>query len=406
MHRRLVRVSLVLIMLATVIGAVLSLLQTQRQIDDDQRVEQLFVASTSALTVGLAELRAAQHAYVAAGQDPGQWVEQVSARMADITSGLRTLTQLARTTPAIEALEEAGALMERFERVDTLVRENTEADHNLMASDLIFTDGFELATLVRRQLELARTAEQEGHGWSREQQRQKQAVALAAWIVTIVAVTLLLLPVRAARRAAGPPGTGEKAVEATVSEANAPPIEASKPGDPTPAITSASPHHAELHRAAELCTDLGRLASTDQLPPLLERTADLLHATGLIVWVRDTSGTGLRPAVAHGYSDETLARLGSIACSSDNAAAEAFRTRQLQIVPVDGAGRGALVAPMLGPHDCIGVISAEVKAGWESSADVQATASILAAQFATVVDADPLNAIDHSIDLEAGRAQQ
>ena len=394
--------SVVLIMLAAVTGSVYKLFQTQQQIDNGREVEQAFVAGASVLAVSLSDLRAAQQAYVATGQNSGYWIEKVSAGMTDVSVAFGRLEQLALTTTATEALAEARVLLKRLGHVDTLAREHTAAGQYLMASDLIFTDGLELATLVTRQLELARTAEQQVHTQSRLQQRQYHMLALAALVTTTIVVTFLLFP--AGVRPAPDPANEEvqsgdldttdtefQDTHAAIAEPRAPPSES--------AVAVALPHHAELQRAAELCTDLGQLTSAERLPRLVERAAELLHASGLIVWVRDASGTGLRPAVAHGYSGATLAKLGSVACSSDNAAATAYRTRQLQVVPVDGTTRGALVVPLLGPDDCIGVISAEVKAGWESSADVQATAAILAAQFATVVSADPVG------EIESERAQ-
>lgn len=402
MHRRLVRVSLVLIMLAVTAGAVYNLFQIQQQIEDDREVERAFVSRAALLSVEVTDLRAAQHAYVAAGQDPGYWVKKGAARMTDIAGGLQTLTQLAQADPTTEVLEEARSLMERLARVDSLAREHTTSRQDLMASDLIFTDGLEISTLVTRQLDLAQIREREAYTRSHEQHRKGQMVALAGSIATGLVVALLLVPVPAApRQTQDLERSKDSDPSALVApDAVAPPARPTAPSDTD--VVIASPHHEELQWAAELCTDLGRLTDPEQLPPLLDRAAKLLHASGIIVWVRDASGTGLRPAIAHGYSDDVLAQLGSVACSSDNAAASAYRTRRLQVVPVGSDSRGALVAPLLGPDECIGVIAAEVRAGWESSADVQATAAILAAQFATVVTADP--GVENA--LEAERAQQ
>lgn len=402
MHRRLVRVGLVLITLVVAAVTLYQLFRTQQEIDDQLERERLFSASASALAVRLTDLRAAQQAYVAAGQDPGYWVEKVSAGMTDVSSELGTLTDLASTADADGALEEAGLLVQRLARVDTLAREHTAAEQALMASDLIFTDGFEISTRILRQLDLARVAEQDAYAQRRIGPRRTQTLALAALVATALVVTLLLLPVMAATPASAQndQDSSDEAVEsddsgapASLPETPGRAVEPTAPSEPTAAV--ASPHHDELQRAAQLCTDLGRLTRAEELPVMLERAADLLHASGLILWVRDASGTGLRPAVAHGYTGEALAQMGGVACSSDNAAAAAYRSRQMQVVPVGGdATKGAVVAPLLAPDDCIGVMAAEVKAGWESSSDVQATASILAAQLATLVTADPSDKVD------------
>lgn len=396
MHRRAVRVSLVLIMLVVVTSTLYQLFSVQQAIDTQREAELRFIAYTADVTAALTDLRAAQQAYVAAGQDPGYWVEKVSARMTDVSSGLSGLTELARTAEATEALTEADLTLQRLARVDAVVRQHTAAEQALLASDVIFTDGLEHAGRVTQQLELALAAEQDAYAARRGRGRQTQTLALSALVATTLIVALLLLPLKEAQVEAAPGQPESVASEATDEPdgvtAEPESVEASSEPSPAsePPVAVTAPHHEELQRAAELCTDLGRISSVDQLPRMLERAAELLHASGLIVWVRDATGTGLRPVVAHGYSSETLAQLGSVACSSDNAAATAYRSRELQVVPVGSATtKGALVAPLLAPDDCIGVMAAEVKAGWESSADVQATASILAAQLATLMAADP-----------------
>ena len=52
---------------------------------------------------------------------------------------------------------------------------------------------------------------------------------------------------------------------------------------------------------------------------------------------------------------------------------------------------GALAAPLTAPEGCGGVISLELNDGWETSATVQSTAAIIAAQLGTLVAADPLS---------------
>ncbi len=54
---------------------------------------------------------------------------------------------------------------------------------------------------------------------------------------------------------------------------------------------------------------------------------------------------------------------------------------------VDGAS-GALATPLRSANRCIGVLSAELRDGWESSNAVQASAAIVAAQLATLVPAE------------------
>jgi hypothetical protein len=161
---------------------------------------------------------------------------------------------------------------------------------------------------------------------------------------------------------------------------------------PEPAIVAARPAEpprraAALKAAAELCTDIGRVSDLEELRTLLGRAADVLEASGLVLWLASESGTELRPAVAHGYSQETLARIPALARSADNAAAAAYRTGSLQIVlsRPGSPAKGAIVAPLLSSDGCIGVLAAEVRDGAEASDSTQALAAILAAQLGGAV---------------------
>ena len=61
----------------------------------------------------------------------------------------------------------------------------------------------------------------------------------------------------------------------------------------------------------------------------------------------------------------------------------------MQVVVGDDTKSGALAVPLLTANSCVGVLSAELREGWESSEAVQATAAIMAAQLATLLSADP-----------------
>ncbi len=142
-----------------------------------------------------------------------------------------------------------------------------------------------------------------------------------------------------------------------------------------------------------MCTDLSRITTTSALPGLLGRAARVLDASGLILWI--SAGEQLFPVMAHGYSDDMLARMGPIARDTENAAASAWRTGQLAVVPAATGGQGAIVTPLFGLHSCIGVLSAEMRQG-ENSPSVQAVATMIAAQLSTVVPAWPAGSLTPS----------
>jgi transcriptional regulator with XRE-family HTH domain len=141
----------------------------------------------------------------------------------------------------------------------------------------------------------------------------------------------------------------------------------------------------DLLAAARICTELGRVAHTRQVPPLLREAAGLLGAKGLIVWVWDALSEELKPALALGYPARVLSQLGSLSRDADNAAADAFRSAETRAIG------GALVVPLLTPAACAGVLAIELSNASRPAPPVMAIATILAAMLAQLIgtDADP-----------------
>jgi len=141
-----------------------------------------------------------------------------------------------------------------------------------------------------------------------------------------------------------------------------------------------------LRAASQLCTDFGRVSDLDELKQLVGQAADLMDASGIVIWISAPDGTYVQPALSHGYPAQVMARMTRILRTADNAAAAAYRTGQMQIVLAHpGESNGAVVAPLLSTDGCIGALSAEIRGGGEASESVQALAAIIAAQLAGVL---------------------
>jgi hypothetical protein len=138
---------------------------------------------------------------------------------------------------------------------------------------------------------------------------------------------------------------------------------------------------------AHLCTGFGRVSSIDVVRALLRDAAGILDATGLIIWVWDPSVDGLRPALAHGYSERVLAQLPTVRSDADNATAAAFRSAETCVIPGSGGASGALVVPMLTPGGCAGALAIELRDGAEQQTFVRAVATIVAALLTQFVGA-------------------
>ena len=141
---------------------------------------------------------------------------------------------------------------------------------------------------------------------------------------------------------------------------------------------------------ASLCTQLAKVLAIRDVGPLLESAASLLDAIGVVVWLWDPQATALRPALAHGYPDDVVAKMPKVRRDTDNATAASFRTAQTRIVNSTDRTTGAVVVPLLTPDGCVGVFAVELRPGGEQQESVRALAAILAAQLATSLGFSPL----------------
>jgi transcriptional regulator with XRE-family HTH domain len=166
------------------------------------------------------------------------------------------------------------------------------------------------------------------------------------------------------------------AAEETASAVGAVPI-GNVPAVPAPA-------DPDLATLAALCTELGRAGSAEAVQRSLQQAASVLEARGLIVWLWDRWADGLRPAIAHGYSDAVLAQLPIVGRDADNVTAAAFRSARPCATGGGADASGALVVPLLTVGGCAGVLAIELEGGRALMGSVRAAATILAAQLATL----------------------
>jgi hypothetical protein len=278
--------------------------------------------------------------------------------------------------------------MSEFAGIDKRARDYISSGQQLMAADVIFTEGGTAAAAAARQVDSARVAAHVANDAGQAALRKQQALALGVCALLTALVVLLLVPVRGADADVVHAGLGLDTAEPVRFSQIEARVEAPKAG-PLP----------ELKVAAALVTDLGRVRDAQDFPGLLARAAAMLDASGLMVWMGNAAGADLKPVLAHGYPPHVLARIPPVPRSADNAAAAAYRTGTLQIVLArPGGSAGAVVAPIISVDGCIGALSAEMRDGAEASEELQSLAAIFAAQLANVVAAAP------AADVDAGPA--
>jgi hypothetical protein len=338
----------------------------------------------------LADLRPAQQAYVAAGQGIAFWIPKVAATREAAAKTIAELTDGATSEAAKSELAEAATSVAEFSAVDTRARDYLKAGQDLMAADVVFTEGRDTATAAARHVETARLAEHRTLDASEAAIRREQALGLLGAGVLGALVILLLAAARPA-----PKDVLTDAVDDAARASERVPdrgLSLREEIPPAPAIRPMSPL---LKTAAEVCTDFGRVQNVEELKKVLGRAARAIEANGAVVWLGSTAGADLRPVLAHGYSAETIARMQSVPKSADNAAAAAYRTGTMQLVlSKPGAATGAIVAPLLSPDGCIGALSIEITGGGETSDAVQALSGIFAAQLAGVLAATAAEATE------------
>jgi len=361
--------------------AALLLIRTEETVAQRAAAMRAFDQRAREASDALEEARVGQHGYVAAGQGEAFWIARVTASSEALSAALEALSGAA-TTSSRTAIEEARASANEFGNIDQRVREYLTSGQPLMAADIIFTEGSDMAATATRQVETARLAEHQVFDRDVADLRIQQATILGAAAAVVALVVLLLIPVRRTVKA---PALEESSVSIAPARLVAPPP-APAPVPATPATTV----NSLMRSAALLATDFGRVTDLDELTRLLGRAADVLDASGLMVWMGSVSGGDLRPVLAHGYSSQVLARIPPVPRAADNAAAKAYRSGTLQIVLArPGAAIGAVVAPILSADGCIGALSAEIRGGSETSEVVQSIAAIFASHLAGVLAATP-----------------
>jgi hypothetical protein len=333
------------------------------------------------LLTTIADIGAAQHAYVAPGQSAPAAFEQVASLIQ------RIHTDVQAVQPTLESVEAAELLTIITDSAATLVeadgsaRSHYHTGQTLWAAEVIFGQARDTLATMTQAVRALQAAEARTQAAAQAQLQQSLVTIVGggALLWTLGLLALTWVPRRSEHVASQETGTRPAAdtrLTTTTEKIQAAP-------SPEPATRPA----VDLTAAASVCTGISRLNASSALPGLLARAAQVIDASGIIIWMG--AGDELFAAAGHGYDPRIIARLGSISRSADNATATAWRTGEPGTVASDTVSNGAIVAPMFGAEGCIGVLAAEVRQGREADTATRAVTTMLAAQLATVVTAWP-----------------
>jgi hypothetical protein len=423
MKTRFSRIALVVLALAGQAAAGFFVYRTEQQREGARGALAALTRDVSRAQAVVGELRGAQTGMVATGQDSSFWVPKIAALTKDALAALEPLDRGQLATEAAQDLAAATSALADFTRASDQVRDLLATDQPLTASSIAFGDGARHLSTAAGALAAAVPSQTAALDREAARTRPLEGFALAGAALLTLAVLLLLLP-RATEAPSAAAETEAPAAGVALSLAAPLPAEPApfgrtnfdfdirKPPPPAPveipaAVAHEMPHESEeaivqelqresqlrlnteaqvdLAGAARLCSDLACVRESSQLPALLERAAELLDASGIVLWMTGAGSTMLRPAASYGYSELTLARMKALAGRSDNAVSVAFRKGRMEVVAGSTDRNGALVAPVVTVGGIAGALSVEIRHGAESSPSIQAVVAIIAAQLASLV---------------------
>jgi len=332
-------------------------------------------------TVALANLRASVYAYVAPGQGLAFWSSRATAQLDTLREKLVALdTALAASG---ESLADSLDSVDQLSTAEKRARLYADRGESLLAGDVIFTEIRDLMSSASDQIAAARQSLQR----RREQQlaglRQEQAALAIAAVVVWLIIALFLLPVAPA--VVKDPNEWRQDLAVALKK----PVEPAAPAEPVEPVKPVEPVEpgvpvTAIAEVGEICADLSSLSDVGALSGALGRAAEILGASGVIVWVASNDGGTLTPVAMHGFDARLVARIGKVSRESSNLTAAAFRDNKARVSPAAPMMPAAVAVAMGGPSGPVGVLSVELRAGREADDACVAMATIFAAQLATL----------------------
>jgi len=329
----------------------------------------------------LADLIAAQKAYVTFGLRDEAAFAQMGNAIAQIRTDAARLRASDYSGEATARLEETWTALSALTDTETQARDQLTAGESLGAADLLFVSTQPQVNALVMGLRGFRAAELRWLDEERRALRDRAHLMLASVAALWIAGLVALARVPRSRQT-----TVSVPVPAQPPAPVAAPLSPSRPDLPD-LPQRGVPSGVDVTATADLCVEIARLTDSALLPSVLERAAAVLDARGIIVWLG--AGDDLFAAIAYGYESTVIDRLRPIPRAADNATAATWRTGELRTVAADASSLGAIVAPMLGPGDCLGVFAVEVRHDRETDPATRAATMILATQLPGVRAAWP-----------------
>jgi hypothetical protein len=341
-----------------------------------------FGSEANSLRTKIAELRGGQTAYLATGQGPEFWMRRVTDLSNEIESGISRLKTAAQTTEAQTQLTAATSALTELLAIDKRARQALDSEQRFLASDIVFAEGLTPAQALVDAISGATATEATAIEARLTADSRLRLAMMPAALLLVIGAALVWSQSKPKESPASAAAAMAQMLRELPPPVKPPAPVAASPVPPKPVVPALS---IDLVGTAELCVDFARVLSSDDIPALLARSADVLNASGIVVWVSTEEGGSLVPALWHGYPDRVIAKLGKLESSADNITSVCFRSGRPQSMPGVGqpGATSAIAVPLVTSEGCHGVLSAELQAAKPASEAV-AVARIIAAQLASM----------------------
>jgi len=174
------------------VAAAFFVFKTEQDIEQRRAAALRFQERVRAIDRALADIRVAQHAYVAAGQSADTWIPKVAGLSEEAVRGVEDLLGAAAAADAQASLMEAAATVGELGQIDRRVVGYLKSGQDVMAADVIYAEAGPKVALAANQVDAARALEQQGVDVVERESRRRQLSALgAAAALTVVALPRL-----------------------------------------------------------------------------------------------------------------------------------------------------------------------------------------------------------------------
>jgi hypothetical protein len=362
MRKRVVRISVVLALLGAGAWAAVRL----RDLGHRATVTDSVGSRIDRLQTKVAQLGLAQAGYLVPGQDPVPSLERFPVLLGEASAATAELGPLLRSADATRALQAFADSTAKLAQSDGLARDSLLLGDALTASHII--SGESKAALDAMHASLTTVGASDVKAL--EQQRAA-AVSEAKTVLGGVALfwllgVLVLVPGATDRREVEP--------EPMADEPESEPED-----DP----------QVDIGAVAKLCMEIARVQTPSALDTLMKRAKHVLGASRVLLWMG--SGEELFPVVAHAGESTGSSPPAPVPRASDHPAARAWRLGELQIASAREGTSGSILAPMIGPSGCTGVLAVDI-GSLKGNSQLRAAVVMIAAQLSTVVGETPRTA--------------